>query len=55
MGVKAPIDAAARAIIDGRLFLAFEKSAVDRFVEDVDEKIAKADANWQRLRDSDQG
>jgi hypothetical protein len=50
LGWKAPIDPEAWVIIDGRLYLNYAKDAVKGFVANSDERIAKANANWVRLR-----
>lgn len=51
VGVKATIDPEAWAIIDDRLFLSFRKEGIERFAQDPEENIAKADAHWQQLQD----
>jgi hypothetical protein len=53
LGVKATINPEAWAIIDGRLYLAFSERTMKRFVSDPDANIAKADATWQRLGETE--
>ena len=49
VGWRAPIDPEAWVIIDDRLYLAFNKPGIDDFATEPDTNIAKADANWERL------
>ncbi len=45
-GYKAPIDAEAWSIVDGRLYLNYSKSIRRTWLDDVPGFLAKADANW---------
>lgn len=49
LGRKAPIDPEAWVIVDGKLFLGGSSGAIDFFNESTEEKIAKADTNWEQL------
>lgn len=49
LGNRAPIDPEAFVIVDGRLHLNYDKATAIEFEADADEKIAKADTNWQRI------
>jgi hypothetical protein len=49
LGWKAPIDPEAWVIVDGRLYLNYDKDGRDEFAEEPAPQIAKADANWERL------
>jgi hypothetical protein len=49
LGRKAPIDPAAWVIVDGKLFLGGSSGAIDYFNNDTEEKIVKADTNWEEL------
>jgi hypothetical protein len=48
-GYTAPIDPAAWRIVDGRLFLNYDRSVQRRWEADVPGRVARADANWPRL------
>lgn len=48
-GYTAPIDPAAWRIVDGRLFLNYDRSVQRRWERDIPGRIARADANWPRL------
>ncbi|WP_439579954.1 YHS domain-containing (seleno)protein [Elioraea sp.] len=48
-GYTAPIDPAAWKIVDGRLYLNYDRSIQRRWERDIPGNIAKADANWPRL------
>jgi YHS domain-containing protein len=48
-GYTAPIDPAAWRIVDGRLFLNFDRSVQRRWERDIPGRIARADENWPRL------
>lgn len=48
-GYTAPIDPAAWKIVDGRLFLNYDRSIQQRWERDIPGFIAKADANWPAL------
>ena len=47
--IPAPIDPAAWKIVDGRLFLNYDRSIQRRWERDIPGFIAKADANWPAL------
>lgn len=49
LGRLAPIDPEAWVIVDGRLYLNYSKSGRDRFAEDPEPAIGKADPNWEQL------
>ncbi len=49
-GVTAPIDPEAWKIVDGRLFLNLDRDIQQIWAQDVPGYIAKADANWPKLR-----
>jgi hypothetical protein len=42
-------DPEAWRIIDGRLYLNFSQSGIERFEKDAEEMIPKADANWEEI------
>jgi len=48
-GYTAPIDPAAWRIVDGRLFLNFDRGVQRRWERDIPGRIARGDANWPRL------
>ncbi|MBR0681101.1 YHS domain protein [Roseomonas eburnea] len=48
-GYTAPIDPAAWRIVDGRLFLNYDRSVQRRWERDIPGRIARADANWPGL------
>lgn len=48
-GYTAPIDPAAWRIVDGRLFLNFDRAVQRRWERDIPGRIARGDANWPRL------
>lgn len=48
-GYTAPIDPAAWRIVDGRLFLNYDRSIQRRWERDIPGFIARADANWPAL------
>ncbi|HWT09971.1 MAG TPA: YHS domain-containing (seleno)protein [Roseomonas sp.] len=48
-GYTAPIDPAAWRIVDGRLYLNYDRSVQRRWARDIPGRIARADANWPRL------
>jgi YHS domain-containing protein len=49
LGWVAPVDPEAWVIVDGRLYLNYDKPGRDDFAEDPEPAIAQADANWERL------
>jgi hypothetical protein len=48
-GYTAPIDPAAWRIVDGRLFLNYDRSVQRRWERDIPGRVARGDANWPRL------
>ncbi len=48
-GWRVTVDPEAWTIIDGRLYLLYASHRVEGFVENSDEEIPMADANWERL------
>ena len=50
-GYKVKIEPDAWRIVDGKLYLNYDKSVQQTWVKDVPGYIAKADANWPKLRD----
>jgi len=48
-GYTAPIDPAAWAVFDGRLYLNYDPSIQRRWERDIPGHIARADRNWPRL------
>lgn len=48
-GYTAPIDPAAWRIVDGRLFLNYDRFVQRRWERDIPGRVARADANWPRL------
>lgn len=48
-GKVAGVNPEAFKIIDGKLYLSWDKKSRDMFVEKGDEAIKKADANWSKL------
>ncbi len=48
-GYTAPIDPAAWAIVDGRLYLNYSRGVQRRWERDIPGNIARADQNWPRL------
>lgn len=52
-GILWTIDPEAWAIVDGKLYLNFRKSGIERFKEDPAPEIEKADAHWKELRVTD--
>ena len=48
-GYTAPIDPAAWKIVEGRLFLNYDRAVQRRWERDIPGRIARADANWPRL------
>lgn len=49
LGMRLEVDPEAWAIVDDKLYLTRFKRLVGAFVEDADNKIPKADANWKHL------
>lgn len=49
LGLVAPIDPEAWVIVDGKLYLNYSKRGRDHLAADPEPKIARADANWDRL------
>jgi YHS domain-containing protein len=50
LDVLAPVDIDTWEIIDGRLVLQFSPAAKEKFAENRDECILKANENWARIR-----
>ena len=48
-GYTAPIDPNAWRIVDGRLFLNYNRSVQRRWEQDIPGRVARGDANWPRL------
>lgn len=48
-GYLAPIDPQAWRIVDGRLFLNYDRSVQRRWERDIPGNIARADRNWPQL------
>lgn len=48
-GYTAPIDPAAWRIVDGRLFLNYDRAVQRRWEGDIPGRIARGDANWPRI------
>ncbi|MEM1377328.1 MAG: YHS domain-containing (seleno)protein [Pseudomonadota bacterium] len=51
-GYTAPIDPQAFTVVDGALYLNFNKSVRSRWERDIPGNITKADANWPGLSNS---
>ncbi|MXN64335.1 hypothetical protein GR183_05420 [Stappia sp. GBMRC 2046] len=49
IGNLAPIDPEAFVIIEDRLYLNYDKPTRDKFAENAEESVAKANANWERI------
>lgn len=50
-GYKVKVDPEAFTVVDGRLYLNYDKSVQRRWLGDVPGFIARADSNWSALRD----
>jgi hypothetical protein len=48
-GYTAPIDPAAWRIVEGRLYLNYDRATQRTWERDIPGRIARADANWPRL------
>lgn len=48
-GILWSVDPEAWAIVDGKLYLNYLKSGIERFKKNPEPEIAAADANWERL------
>ena len=48
-GYTAPIDPEAWRIVDGRLFLNYDRAVQRRWARDIPGRIARADANWPAI------
>lgn len=46
-GRRAPVEAF--AIIDGKLYLAFDHAAIEDFEAHAERDVPRADANWEKL------
>ena len=49
-GYRAPIDPAAFRVIDGKLYLNYNRSVQSNWLKDIPGHVTKADANWTTLR-----
>jgi hypothetical protein len=49
MGMKFGADPEAWAVVDGKLYLNYDKPALEEFKQDAPSHIAKADANWDKM------
>jgi YHS domain-containing protein len=49
-GHKAPADPEAWTVIDGKLYLNYNKQVQKAFLKDTSGKLSQADANWQKLK-----
>jgi hypothetical protein len=49
LGMQVGADPEAWAIVDGKLYLNYDKSALEEFKKDSPSHIAKAEANWEKL------
>jgi hypothetical protein len=49
LGVMAPADPEAWTIVDGKLYLASSRGALERFTGDLAANIPKAEHNWDRI------
>jgi YHS domain-containing protein len=49
MGVKYEIDPEQWTIVDGKLYLNYDRAGRDQFRKDLPTNIAKADSNWSKL------
>ena len=49
LGRISPIDPEAFVIVDGRLYLNFDKPTAEEIRADPDSILPKADANWERI------
>ena len=49
LGYVVRVDPEAWVIIDGKLYLNYDKGYADEFAEDAANQIARADANWEKL------
>lgn len=49
LGWKFRADPEAWKIIDGKLYLSFTRPGIEEFAEDAEERIPRADTNWERL------
>ena len=48
-GYTAPTDPQAWRIVDGRLFLNYDRAVQRRWEQDIPGRISRGDANWPRL------
>lgn len=51
-GHKVNVDPEAFRVVDGRLYLNYSKGVQQKWLADVHGNIAKAEANWPKLRDA---
>ena len=50
-GYKVKVDPEAFTVVDGRLYLNYDKGVQGRWLKDIPGYVAKADANWPGLKD----
>lgn len=50
-GYRAPIDPAAFRVVDGKLYLNYNRSVQSNWLKDIPGHVTKADGNWTKLRD----
>lgn len=50
-GYKVKVDPDAFTVVDGRLYLNYDKGVQSRWLKDIPGYVAKADANWPGLKD----
>lgn len=49
-GYKVKIEPDAFTVVDGRLYLNYDKGVQERWLKDISGYIAKADSNWVRIQ-----
>jgi len=52
-GHKAPTDPQAWTLLDGKLYLNYNKDVLNEWKKDQSDNIIKADRNWPKLKDKD--
>ena len=55
LGRTSPIDPEAFVIVDGKLYLGFDKATTDEIQEAPDTILPKADENWARMNEEKSG
>jgi YHS domain-containing protein len=50
-GYKVKVDPEAFTVVDGTLYLNYDKGVQERWLKDIPGYVAKADANWPGLKD----